>query len=48
MAKRVTIMLDDKNNKALRREQAKQLLESDESISFSNVINQAVERGLKK
>lgn len=46
MAKRITIMIDDENNKKLRNLQAKMIKESDESVSFSRVINEIIEKGL--
>jgi len=44
---RVTIVLKDENNKKLRDIQAKQTSKSQKSISFSNVVNQMIEKGLK-
>jgi len=46
MTKRVTIMIDDENHKKLRNLQAKMIKESDESVSFSRVINKVIEKGL--
>ncbi len=48
MVKRITIMIDDELVKKLRDMQAKQIKESSRSVSFSNVLNQVVEKGLKK
>jgi len=48
MAKRVTIMLDDDLVKKLRELQSKQIKETTKSVSFSQVINQSLEAGLKK
>lgn len=47
MAKRVTIMLDDDLDKKLRSVQAKAIQSSNESVSFSNVINQTIRKNLK-
>lgn len=47
MAKRITIMLDDDNAKKLRILQAKKVKGSTSSISFSGVINEVIEKGLK-
>ena len=48
VAKRVTIMLDEDLMKKLRDIQAKQIKETNESISFSQVINEALDVQLKK
>lgn len=48
MAIRKTIMLDDDLVKKIRAIQSKQLREQNQSISFSNVINQVLKEGLKK
>lgn len=48
MAKRITIMLDDDLVKKLHEIQAKKIKESSESVSFSAVLNTALEKGLKK
>ena len=48
MAKRITIMLDDDLVKKLHEIQAKKIKESSESVSFSAVLNNALEKGLKK
>jgi len=47
MAKRITIVLDDNLLKKLRLLQAKRIKESASSVSFSSVINQILEKGLK-
>jgi len=44
---RVTIVLDKDLNTKLRKEQAKQLSESDHNVSFSKVLNEKVRKGLK-
>ena len=44
---RVTIVLDDKNDKLLRMLQAKQIKETQTSVSFSRVINNVVSKALK-
>lgn len=48
MAKRVTIMLEDDLVKKLHEIQAKQIRETNEAVSFSQVLNVVVEQGLKK
>lgn len=45
---RVTIMLDDQLAELLRREQIKKLGKENRSVSFSEVINDAIRKGLKK
>ncbi len=47
MAKRVTIMIDDDNDKKLRNYQAKQIQQSQDSVSFSKVINEILRKQLK-
>jgi predicted transcriptional regulator len=47
MAKRVTIMLDDDLLKKLHDIQAKIIRESQESISFSHVLNKVLRKSLK-
>lgn len=47
MTKRTTIVLDIDLLKKLRRIQANQIKESAKSVSFSSVINQILEKGLK-
>lgn len=48
MGLRVTIVLDDINAEKLRNLQAKQIKSSTKSISFSRVVNEVLEEGLKK
>ncbi|MFQ5439908.1 MAG: hypothetical protein ACE5DL_00440 [Nitrosopumilaceae archaeon] len=48
MGKRVTIVLDKINETRLRKIQADQIKNTSDSISFSKVINQTLEIGLKK
>jgi len=48
MASRKTIMLDEDLEKKIRAIQSKMLKEKNQSISFSYVINQVLEEGLKK
>ena len=48
MAKRVTIMISDENNKKLHEMQGKSIGKFDGSISFSNVINFAIEHAIHK
>jgi predicted transcriptional regulator len=47
MAKRTTIMLDDDIDKKLHLIQAKQISKTHSSVSFPNVINEAIRRQLK-
>lgn len=48
MAERITIMLDGGIAEKLRDIQAKKIKESQSSISFSRVLNDALEEGLEK
>lgn len=47
MADRVTIMLNSDIAKKLRTLQAKKVKESASSVSFSRIINEVLEKGLK-
>lgn len=47
MAERITIMMDSEIAKKLRNLQAKKLKESSSSVSFSKVVNEVLEKGLK-
>ncbi len=47
MAERVTIMLNSDIAKKLRNLQVKKLKESASSVSFSRVVNEVLEKGLK-
>jgi len=47
MAKRVTIMLDEDNDKKLRIMQAKLITKESKSISFSKVLNITLRKSLK-
>ncbi len=47
MAKRITIMLDDDLDKKLRIKQADLIKKTQESISFSKVINEVVRGKIK-
>lgn len=44
---RITIMLDEKLQRKIREMQAKQLRESNQSVSFSSVINKILADALK-
>lgn len=44
---RVTIMLDDRINKLLRKSQAKSLTEKQISVSFSKIINEKLAKHYK-
>jgi len=46
MAKRVTIMIDDDLDKKLHLIQAKQISKTCGSVSFSNVVNEAIRKQL--
>ena len=48
MAERITIMLDEDLVKRIREKQAKMIKESTKSVSFSKVINDVLQQGLKK
>ena len=39
MAKRITVMLDDKHDKKLRQLQAKKIRDEEVSVSFSKILN---------
>ncbi|MCA9811363.1 MAG: hypothetical protein KC483_00680 [Nitrosarchaeum sp.] len=47
MAERITIMLDSEIAKKLRNLQAKKLKETSSSVSFSKIVNEILEKGLK-
>ena len=47
MAKRVTVTLNDENLKKLRIKQAKKVKETSSSVSFSNIINETLRKGMK-
>jgi len=47
MSKRVTIVIDKENDRALRRIQANLILKDGESHSFSQVLNDTLKKGLK-
>ena len=47
MAERITIMLNSDIAKKLRSLQAKKIRESASSVSFSRIINEVLEKGLK-
>ena len=48
MSKRVTIVIDDENDKKLRDIQSKRIREEQCSVSYSNVLNQALHKSLKR
>ena len=48
MGIRATIVLDESNMEKLRNLQSKMIKTSTRSISFSNVVNQVIEEGLKR
>lgn len=47
MAERITFMLNSDIVKKLRKLQAKKLAETASSVSFSRIINEVLEKGLK-
>lgn len=47
MADRVTIMIDSDIAKKLRTLQAKKIKDSASSISFSSIVNEVLEKGLR-
>jgi len=47
MAERITIMLNSDIAKKLRNLQAKKLRETSSSVSFSRIVNEILEIGLK-
>ena len=46
MSKRVTIMIDDDLDKKIRLKQAKLIQKTNQSVSFSNVINETIRKCL--
>ena len=48
MSNRVTIMIDDDNDKKLRDIQSKRIKEEQCSVSYSRVLNDVLYRSLKK
>ena len=48
MLRRVTITLDPIVESEIRSLQAKKITETNKSISFSNIINEVLKRGLKE
>ncbi len=47
MVERITIMLNSDIAKKLRKLQAKKLTETSSSVSFSRIVNEVLEKGLK-
>ncbi len=47
-SRRITIMINEDLVKKLREIQAKQIRETQETVSFSKVLNEFLEIGLKK
>lgn len=47
MRKRVTIMIDDDNDKRLRLKQAKMIQQEQSSYSFSKVLNNELRKSFK-
>lgn len=48
VAHRITIVLSDKNFRKLKSLQGRKIQESLEGVSFSSLINEVIESGLKK
>ena len=48
MSKRVTIMIEDEVDKKLRFIQAKEILSTSRSVSYSSTINKILKTNLKK
>ena len=48
MAKRITIMIDDDLDKKIRLIQAKMIQTTSSSVSYSKVINEMLEKGIKR
>lgn len=48
MTKRVTIMIDDENDKKLRDIQSRRIRDEQGSVSYSRVLNDTLRRSLKK
>lgn len=47
MSIRITIVLDEDNDKKLRSMQAKEIVKSVKSVSYSRIINNVIRKGLK-
>ena len=47
MSERITIMLNGDIAKKLRSLQAKKIKESSSTVSFSRIVNEVLEKGLK-
>jgi len=47
MGKRITVIIDDENVKKLQLLQAKKIKTSTESVSFSRIINETINKCLK-
>lgn len=47
MSKRVTVMIDDNLDKKIRTLQAKQILQEQSSVSYSQIINEQLRKVLK-
>ena len=47
MAERITIMLNSDIVKKIRKLQAKKITETSSSVSFSRMVNEILEKGLK-
>lgn len=47
MSKRVTVMIDEDLDKKLRTLQAKEIIKSPKSISYSRILNSTLRKALK-
>lgn len=47
MARRITIMIDDDLLKKLHDVQAKQIKETNDSVSFSRILNEMLRKSIK-
>ena len=47
MSRRVTVMLDDENDRTCRIIQAQQIKKTNDTYSFSKVVNELIKRGIK-
>jgi len=48
MSKRVTILIEDELDKKIRIIQAKEIVGTSSSVSYSNIVNKILKNNLKK
>lgn len=48
MAKRITFMLEEDVDKKLRETKVKRIQDTNNTVSFSEVINETLRKGMKK